>query len=82
MLIEDTTEVNIATLEDPKTILFATSLKKEEKLEFQEFLTKRKINFRWLYVDMSRLDLELVLHHIPLPPKAKLLKQKLWKMHL
>lgn len=81
MLIENTIEDNISTIEDPKMVLFATSLTEEERSEFHKFFAERKINFAWFYVDMLGLDPELVLHHLPLLPNAKPVKQKLCKMH-
>ena len=46
-----------------------------------EFLKKGKINFAWTYKDMPSLDIDLVVYHLIVDPKIKLVKQKLHKMH-
>ena len=46
-----------------------------------EFLKRGKINFAWTYKDMPGLDIDLVVHHLIVDPKSKLVKQKLLKMH-
>ena len=46
-----------------------------------EFLKKGKINFAWTYKDMLSLDIDLVVHHLTVDPKIKLVKKKLHKMH-
>ena len=40
-----------------------------------------KINFTWTYKDMPSLDTNLVVHHLTIDPKIKLVKKKLHKMH-
>jgi len=42
---------------------------------------RRAINFAWTYADMPGLDPSLVVHHLAVSPNAKLVKQKLRKMH-
>ena len=53
----------------------------EEQKAMTEFLKKGKINFAWTYKDMPSLDTDLVMHHLKIDPKIKLVKQKLHKMH-
>lgn len=81
LLVEMIEEINLGTPNNPKVIHFAVSLSPEEKDEFIRFFLDWQINFAWSYVDMPGLDLELVLHHLPLKPGVKPVKQKLRKMH-
>ena len=46
-----------------------------------KFLKKGKDNFAWTYKDMPSLDTDLVVHHLTVDPKIKLVKKKLHKMH-
>ena len=81
LLLEMTEEINLGTPNNPKVIHFAASLSPEEKDEFIRFFLERRINFAWSYADMPELDPKLVLHHLPLKPRVKPVKQKLRKMH-
>ena len=46
-----------------------------------QFLQKGKINFAWTNKDMSSLDIDLVVHHLAMDPKIKLVKFFLFNMH-
>lgn len=69
------------TLETPHQIHLASLLTPEEQPNFVEFFQKRQINFAWSYADMPGLDPDLVMHHLTMGEGAKLVKQKLRKMH-
>ena len=81
MLIEPTQPINLGTKEHPHMIHLAQSLSPEEKEEFIKFFQEKKINFAWTYSDMPGLDPDLIMHHLSIAPRVKLVKQKLCKMH-
>jgi len=81
LLIEGSKEVNLGTKDNPRIIQFAASLTIEEKPKFTTLFSERQANFACSYVDIPGLDPEMVLHHLPLLPNAKKVKQKLIKMH-
>ncbi|GLJ17613.1 hypothetical protein SUGI_0306670 [Cryptomeria japonica] len=81
MLVEETIKTNIGTEESPHSIFLAQSLIETERSKFISSFTERKINFAWSYADMPGLDLDLVMHHLTIKLGAKLVKQKLRKMH-
>jgi len=76
IVVEPIEPVNIGTEEQPKIIHFAKSLTPPEKTRFVPFFKKKRS-----YADMPGLDPNLILHHLPLDPGVKLVKQKLRKMH-
>ena len=47
------------------------------RAEFIAFLTEYVDVFAWSYDDMVGLDVEIVVHTLPLNPDVKLVKQKL-----
>lgn len=81
VLIEPIEPVNIRIEETQHIIHVAQSLSPKELKEFANFFTKKKINFAWTYVDMSGLDLDLIMHYLSISPRVKPVKQKLQKMH-
>ena len=66
--------MNLGTEEHPHMIHLAHSQFVEEKEEFISFFQKKKINFAWKYSDMPRLDLDLIMHHLDITPRIKLVK--------
>jgi len=81
IVVEPIEPMNIGTEEQPKIIHFAKSLTPPEKTRFVPFFKKKRGSFAWSYADMPGLDPNLILHHLPLDPGVKLVKQKLRKMH-
>lgn len=81
ILIKETKEFNVGTLETPHQIHLASLLTPEEQTKFVEFFHKCQINFAWSYADMLGLDPNLVMHHLTVVEGAKPIKQKLRKMH-
>lgn len=81
ILNEDTILVNLGTEDNLQVTYSAATLSPEEQKAMTEFLKKGKINFAWTYRDMPSLDIDLVVHHLIVDPKIKLVKQKLCKMH-
>ena len=78
---EDTILVNLGTKDNPQITYIVATLSHEEQKAMIEFLKKGKINFAWTYKDMLGLDTYLVVHHLIVDPKIKLVKQMLCKMH-
>jgi len=81
LLVEDSTEINLGTEQNPKTTFLAASLSKIEHRNLNTFFLQRTIKFAWTYADMLRLDPKLVVHYLIVDPTVKPVKQKLRKMH-
>lgn len=77
ILNEDTIPVNLGMINNPQITYIAATLSPKEQKVIIEFLKKGKINFTWTYKDMPGLDTDLVVHHLAVDPKIKLVKQKL-----
>ena len=52
-----------------------------EERALLDILKEYKDTFAWTYEDMPNLDLTLVEHRLSIKPKAKVMKQKLQKLH-
>ena len=66
--------LNMGTNENPKCISISHDLTFEERKNFERILTKRKVVFAWSYEDIPGLDRDIIEHHIPTYPKARLVK--------
>lgn len=71
----------LVVVENINTLHVAKSLKEQEKPKFIKLFEGRQIKFSWSYVDMIGIDLDLIMHHLSLPPGVKLVKKKSRKMH-
>ena len=69
--------INIGTAEDIKQVRISARLSPQAREEFIAFLTEYADVFAWSYDDMVRLDVEIVVHTLPLNPDVKSVKQKL-----
>lgn len=81
VLIDPTKEINLGTEETPHITHVVISLSDDKAQVFSDILHEWPINFTWSYVNIPSLDPKLVVHHLVTDPKAKLVKQKLQKMH-
>ena len=79
VLIEPTQLINLGIEASPQIIHVAQSLSVEEKEQFTEFFKEKKINFTWTYLDMPRLDTELIMHHLSIGPDVELVRKSLEK---
>ena len=71
--------INIGTAVDVKDVHVSAQLAPQARAEFIAFLMGYADVFAWSYEDMVGLDVEIVVHNLPLDPDAKLVKQKLQK---
>ena len=75
--VEEKTEViNVDTVEDVRDVRISTLLPPQAKAEFIAFLVEYADVFAWSYEDMVGLDVEIVVHKLPLDPDVKPVKQK------
>lgn len=81
ILIEDTREFNIGSLEIPRLVHISKSLSQDQADLLFEVLRENIGQFAWSYQDMPGLDPKLVVHHLAVDPKIKPVRQKLKKVH-
>ena len=74
---EETEVINIGTAEEVKEVRISAKLSLQARVEFIAFLKEYADVFAWSYDDMVGLDVEIVVHTLPLKPDAKPVKQKL-----
>lgn len=74
--------MNIEIEDNPKDIRLATSLLKQEKKNFVKFFKDGHIIFSWSYANMPGWDPDLIMHHLSIASKVKLVKQKQRKIDL
>ena len=73
---EETEVVNIGTVEDVKEVRISAQLSPQARAEFIACLREYADIFAWSYDDMVGLDVEIVVHNLPLKPDAKPVKQR------
>ena len=78
---EPTKEINLSTKDDAQNIIISLNLTPEEECIILNILKENKDTFAWTYEDMPDLDPALVEHRLPIKPGAKVVKQKLQKLH-
>lgn len=81
VLEKKATPVNVGIEEAPKITFYVESLLDEEHKNLAVFLKEKRSNFAWSYIDMPRINPEVVVHHLVVYPEAKPIKKKLRKMH-
>lgn len=81
VVAEKTIQVGTGTPEDPKILLISADLDHGVREALVSLLKGYTDAFTWSYEDMSGLDPELVEHRLVLHLDAKLVKQKLRRMH-
>ena len=74
---EETEAVNIGTVEEAIEVRISAQLSPQARAGFIAFLKEYADVFAWSYEDMVGLDVEIVVHNLPLNPDAKPVKQKL-----
>jgi hypothetical protein len=73
----DTTECNIGTQEEPRFVRLSSSLTREQKAKYTEFLKEFVDVFAWTYEDLKTYDTSIIEHNIPLKEEDKPFRQKL-----
>ena len=77
---EDFEQINLNSEGQPQIVKIGTSLSLTERRALIELLTEYKDIFAWSYEDMSGLDTDMLVHHIPTYPHTKEVKQKLRRL--
>jgi hypothetical protein len=76
-LIEnETTKINLGTLENPKEVKIGSTLSSQEQEELIKLLKEFLEVFAWSYEDMPEIDPDIVQNRIPILPEVKPVKQK------
>ena len=78
---EPTKEINLGTESDPRNIIISLNLTPKEERALLDILKEYKDTFAWTYEDMPGLDPTLVKHRLSIKPGAKVMKQKLRRLH-
>ena len=73
--------IDFRTPDQPKEIRIGSSLSPDERSKLIDLLKSYLDVFVWSSEDMSSLDSSIVQHHLPILPRARLVKQKLRKLH-
>ena len=81
ILVEESRHANISLMDIPLITYIAASLPQEQANLLIEVLWENIGRFAWSYQDMPGLDPKLVVHHLIVDPKIKIVLQKLRKMH-
>ena len=76
-----TESVDFGTSDPPKELKIGFSLSLDERSRLINLLRSYLDVFAWSYEDMSGLDPSIVQHHLPILPHARLVKQKLSRLH-
>ena len=72
---------DFGTLDQPREIRIGSFLSPDERSRFIDLLRSYLDVFSWSYEDMPGLDSSIVQHHLPILPHARLVKQKLRRLH-
>ena len=67
--------------DQPKELRIGSSLSPGERSRLIDLLKSYLDVFAWLYEDMLSLDPTIVQHHLPILSHARLVKQKLRRLH-
>ncbi|KAL6315087.1 hypothetical protein AAG906_030941 [Vitis piasezkii] len=73
--------VDFGTSDQPRELKIDSSLSLDEMSRLINLLRSYLDVFAWSYEDMPGLDPSIVQHHLPTLPHAKLVKQKLRRLH-
>ena len=78
---DDLETVDLGIADQPRELRIGTTLSIDERDSFLRLLKSYLDVFAWSYEDMPCLDPSVVLHHLLLLPHARLVKQKLRRLH-
>ena len=76
-----TESVDFRTFDQPRELKIGSSLSLDERKRLINLIRSYLDVFVWSYEDMLRLDPSIVQHHLPILPHAKLVQQKLRRLH-
>ena len=74
-------EVNIGTVQDPKTVKLSKSLTPKVKEEYIRLLSSFADAFAWDYSDLKTYDTNIIQHTIPIKSNQKPFRQKLRRIN-
>lgn len=75
LTVDELTEINIGTEEDPRPTFVSSSLSPEEKENYREFLMEFRDCFAWSYKEMPGLDTRVATHKLAIDPQYQPVKQ-------
>ncbi|KAA0055957.1 uncharacterized protein E6C27_scaffold319G00830 [Cucumis melo var. makuwa] len=73
--IDELKEVNLGTIEEPRSTFISASLSSEEEGKYMSLLTEYKDIFAWSYKEMPRLDPKVAVHLLAIKPGYRPIKQ-------
>ena len=73
--------IDVGVPDHPREIRISSSLSPDERSKLIDLLRSYLDLFTWSYEDMPGLDPTIVQHHLPILPHARLVKQKLRRLH-
>ena len=77
---DPTNVINLGTQEDRKEVKIETLIKLTTRTKLIDLLQKYQDVFAWSYQDMPGLDIDIVVHKLPIKPRCKPIRQKLKRM--
>lgn len=81
LTVDELTEINIGTEEDPRPTFVSSSLSPEEKENYREFLMEFRDCFAWSYKEMPGLDTRVATHKLAIDPQYQPVKQAPRRCH-
>ena len=79
---DDLDTVDLGTADQPRELRIGTTLSTDERDSLLRLLKSYLDVFAWSFEDMPDIDPSIVQHHLLLVPHARLVKQKLMRLHL
>jgi hypothetical protein len=73
--VDELTEINLGTEEDPRPTFISASLPEEVADRLKTFLKSYMYYFAWSYKEMPRLDPNVAVHYLKIDPTFKPIKQ-------
>ncbi|RVW20046.1 hypothetical protein CK203_114957 [Vitis vinifera] len=77
----DVETIDFGTEDQPRELKIGSPLSKDERYGLNHLLRSYLDVFAWSYEDIPGLDPSIVQHHLPVLPHARLVKQKLRRLH-
>ncbi|KAA0062672.1 hypothetical protein E6C27_scaffold79G001920 [Cucumis melo var. makuwa] len=72
--VDELKEVNLGTIEEPRSTFISASLSTEEEGKYMSLLIKYKDIFAWSYKEMPGLDSKVAIHHVAIKPGYRPIK--------
>jgi hypothetical protein len=73
--VDELKELNLGTVDEPRSIFIITLLTPAEEKEYLELLTEYKDVFVWTYKEMPGLNPRVAVHRLSIKQEARPVKQ-------